>query len=151
MQGGGGTYSELTGYNAKRHEFEPEYDQDAELLIAELEFKEDDTEVSQPLSQASAEVSLSIFCTALFDHAPCLMNCLLQGLMHALGLHTFYACLTSNVCVKEDKAEKLRVVEVYNARLSGRERRRNFIRDRGLLNVKRMQVQSYHRVHTFLS
>lgn len=34
----------------------------------------------------------------------------------------------------------MRLVEVYNARLTGRERRRAFIRDRGLLNVKRMQV-----------
>ena len=35
--------SELTGYNVKRHEFDPEYDPDAECIIAELEFREDDT------------------------------------------------------------------------------------------------------------
>ncbi|EIE22880.1 hypothetical protein COCSUDRAFT_1634, partial [Coccomyxa subellipsoidea C-169] len=79
----GPNQSELTGYNAKRHEFDPEFDQDAELLIAELEFQEEDS--------------------------------------------------------PEERAEKVRLVEVYNARLSGREERRAFIRDRGLLNVKRMQ------------
>lgn len=42
--------------------------------------------------------------------------------------------------LQEEQAEKVRLVEVYNARLTGRERRRAFIRDRGLLNVKRMQV-----------
>ncbi len=41
----GPNQSELTGYNVKRHEFDPEYDQDAELLIAELEFREEDTPV----------------------------------------------------------------------------------------------------------
>ena len=33
---------EGTGYIAKRHEFEPEYDPDAERIIAELEFADDD-------------------------------------------------------------------------------------------------------------
>ena len=36
--------------------------------------------------------------------------------------------------------EKVRLVEIYNARLTDRERRRHFILDRGLLNVKRQQV-----------
>lgn len=44
-QGGGGQHAELSGYHAKRHEFEPEYDQDAELMVAELEFRETDTQV----------------------------------------------------------------------------------------------------------
>ena len=44
----GPNQSELTGYNAKRHEFDPEFDQDAELLIAELEFQEEDTPVRSP-------------------------------------------------------------------------------------------------------
>ncbi len=49
--------------------------------------------------------------------------------------------LTAYISVsQEERAEKVRLVEVYNARLSGREERRAFIRDRGLLNVKRMQV-----------
>ena len=34
---------------------------------------------------------------------------------------------------------KLRMLEVYNARLDERERRRDFILARGLLNVRRMQ------------
>lgn len=41
----GPNQSELTGYNAKRHEFDPEFDPDAELIIAELEFREEDTPV----------------------------------------------------------------------------------------------------------
>ena len=44
----GAIQSELTGYNVKRHEFDPEYDQDAECVIAELEFREDDTSVRAP-------------------------------------------------------------------------------------------------------
>ncbi|XP_071725147.1 transcriptional adapter ADA2b [Rutidosis leptorrhynchoides] len=34
----------LSGYNAKRREFDPEYDNDAEQLLADLEFKDTDTE-----------------------------------------------------------------------------------------------------------
>ena len=41
----GPNQSELTGYHVKRHEFDPEYDQDAECVVAELEFREDDTPV----------------------------------------------------------------------------------------------------------
>ncbi|KAL0407194.1 UNVERIFIED_CONTAM: Transcriptional adapter ADA2b [Sesamum latifolium] len=33
-----------SGYNAKRQEFDPEYDNDAEQLLADMEFKETDTE-----------------------------------------------------------------------------------------------------------
>ena len=36
--------------------------------------------------------------------------------------------------------EKLRLVEIYNVRLTERERRRHFILDRGLLNIKNQQV-----------
>lgn len=42
--------------------------------------------------------------------------------------------------MQEEQADKVRLVDVYNARLTAREQRRAFIRDRGLLNVKRMQV-----------
>lgn len=34
---------ELSNYNQKREEFDPEYDNDAEQLLAEMEFKENDT------------------------------------------------------------------------------------------------------------
>lgn len=34
---------ELTGYNPKRHEFDPEFDNEAEGMVAEMEFKEEDT------------------------------------------------------------------------------------------------------------
>ena len=39
-----GNVQELTGYNIKRNEFDPEYDMDAELPLAEMEFRENDTE-----------------------------------------------------------------------------------------------------------
>ncbi|KAH9749889.1 transcriptional adapter ADA2b [Citrus sinensis] len=35
---------ELSGYNSKRQEFDPEYDNDAEQLLAEMEFKDADSE-----------------------------------------------------------------------------------------------------------
>ncbi|XP_031273471.1 transcriptional adapter ADA2 [Pistacia vera] len=40
---------ELSGYNPKRHEFDPEYDNDAEQLLAEMEFKDTDTEEEREL------------------------------------------------------------------------------------------------------
>lgn len=39
-----GPLVELSGYNAKRQEFDPEYDNDAEQLLADMEFKDNDTE-----------------------------------------------------------------------------------------------------------
>lgn len=35
---------EVTGFHAKRCEFDPEYDQEAECIVAGLEFREDDPE-----------------------------------------------------------------------------------------------------------
>ena len=35
----------LAGFHIKRQEFEPEYDNEAEMIIADMEFKEDDTQV----------------------------------------------------------------------------------------------------------
>ncbi|KAG6695556.1 hypothetical protein I3843_09G104700 [Carya illinoinensis] len=40
---------ELSGYNPKRQEFDPEYDNDAEQLLAEMEFKDTDTEDEREL------------------------------------------------------------------------------------------------------
>lgn len=40
---------ELSGYNVKRQEFDPEYDNDAELLLAEMEFKDTDLEDEREL------------------------------------------------------------------------------------------------------
>ncbi|XP_075483096.1 transcriptional adapter ADA2b isoform X2 [Primulina tabacum] len=37
------------GYNAKRQEFDPEYDNDAEQMLADMEFKETDTEEEREL------------------------------------------------------------------------------------------------------
>lgn len=41
---GGPSLVEASGYNPKRQEFDPEYDNDAEQLLAEMEFKDTDTE-----------------------------------------------------------------------------------------------------------
>ncbi|KAL3147326.1 hypothetical protein ABBQ32_002810 [Trebouxia sp. C0010 RCD-2024] len=73
----------LAGFHIKRQEFEPEYDNEAEMIVADMEFKEDDTE--------------------------------------------------------EDVEEKVRVIEYYNTRLTERERRRHFVMDRKLINVRKQQ------------
>ncbi|CAH1425838.1 unnamed protein product [Lactuca virosa] len=45
----GPSITELTGYNFKRQEFEVEYDNDAEQLLADMEFKETDTDAEREL------------------------------------------------------------------------------------------------------
>ncbi|KAL9253792.1 Transcriptional adapter ADA2-like protein [Drosera capensis] len=40
---------EFSGYNAKRHEFKIEYDNDAEQLLADMEFKDTDTEAEREI------------------------------------------------------------------------------------------------------
>lgn len=40
---GNNSLVELSNYNHKREEFDPEYDNDAEQLLAEMEFKDNDT------------------------------------------------------------------------------------------------------------
>ncbi|XP_019054856.1 PREDICTED: transcriptional adapter ADA2-like isoform X2 [Nelumbo nucifera] len=45
----GPSLSELSGYNPKRQEFDPEYDNDAEQSLAEMEFKDADTEAEREL------------------------------------------------------------------------------------------------------
>ncbi|XP_012082182.1 transcriptional adapter ADA2b isoform X2 [Jatropha curcas] len=44
-----GSLIESSGYNPKRQEFDPEYDNDAEQLLAEMEFKDTDTEDEREL------------------------------------------------------------------------------------------------------
>lgn len=79
----GMTFLDQSGYNPKRREFDPEYDNDAELPLAEMEFKEIDTETDREL--------------------------------------------------------KLRMLHIYLSRLDERKRRKEFILERGLLDVKRQQ------------
>lgn len=38
-----------SGYNPKRQEFDPEYDNDSEQLLADMEFKDNDTEDEREL------------------------------------------------------------------------------------------------------
>ncbi|KAH7294687.1 hypothetical protein KP509_27G013600 [Ceratopteris richardii] len=79
----GTTYLDQSGYNPKRREFDKEYDNDAELPLAEMEFKETDTEIDHEL--------------------------------------------------------KVRMLHIYLSRLDERKRRKDFILERGLLDVKRQQ------------
>ena len=73
----------MLGYLPKRGDFEQEYDMDAELLLADMEFFEDDT--------------------------------------------------PENVELKNS------VIELYNARLDERIRRKKFVIERGLLDLKKVQ------------
>lgn len=41
--------TELSGYNFKRQEFEVEYDNDAEQLLADMEFKDTDSDREREL------------------------------------------------------------------------------------------------------
>ncbi|KAK3002682.1 hypothetical protein RJ639_017919 [Escallonia herrerae] len=45
----GPSLMEFSGYNSKRQEFDPEYDNDAEQLLADMEFKDTDTEDEREL------------------------------------------------------------------------------------------------------
>ncbi|XP_018628646.1 transcriptional adapter ADA2b isoform X1 [Nicotiana tomentosiformis] len=45
----GSSLMKLSGYNPKRQEFDPEYDNDAEQLLADMEFKETETEEEREL------------------------------------------------------------------------------------------------------
>lgn len=71
----------MIGYAPKRGDFEHEYDMDADLLLADMEFFEDDT--------------------------------------------------PENIKLKEN------VIELYNARLDERIRRKKFVIERGLLDLKK--------------
>ncbi len=41
--------------------------------------------------------------------------------------------------MQEDVQEKVRVIDIYNTRLTERERRRRFVMDRKLINVRKQQ------------
>ena len=43
--------------------------------------------------------------------------------------------------MQAEREDKLRMVAIYNARLTERERRRAFVAERGLLNVKAQQAR----------
>lgn len=81
---GGTNGTDQTGYHAKRQEFEPEYDNEAEHPLADMEFKDNDHETDREL--------------------------------------------------------KLRMLHIYISRLDERKRRKDFILERGLLNIKRQQA-----------
>ena len=72
----------MIGYMPKRGDFDHEYDMDADLLLADMEFFDDDTE--------------------------------------------------SDIKLKND------VIELYNARLDERIRRKKFVIERGILDFKRI-------------
>ncbi|XP_006651826.2 transcriptional adapter ADA2 [Oryza brachyantha] len=55
----GPSLTELSGYNSKRNEFDPEYDNDAEQALAEMEFKETDSETDRELKLRVLRIYLS--------------------------------------------------------------------------------------------
>ncbi|KAG1347984.1 putative Transcriptional adapter ADA2 [Cocos nucifera] len=55
----GPSMTELSGFNPKRQEFDPEYDNDAEQALAEMEFKETDTETDRELKLRVLRIYLS--------------------------------------------------------------------------------------------
>ncbi|RWW46242.1 hypothetical protein BHE74_00047839 [Ensete ventricosum] len=48
-----------SGYNPRRQEFDPEYDNDAEQALADMEFKENDTETERELKLRVLRIYLS--------------------------------------------------------------------------------------------
>eukprot|EP00252_Welwitschia_mirabilis_P026515 TRINITY_DN8728_c0_g1_i1.p1 TRINITY_DN8728_c0_g1~~TRINITY_DN8728_c0_g1_i1.p1 ORF type:complete len:589 (-),score=136.18 TRINITY_DN8728_c0_g1_i1:409-2175(-) len=50
---------ELSGYNPKRQEFDPEYDVEAEKVLAEMEFKDNDSEMDRELKLRMLRIYLS--------------------------------------------------------------------------------------------
>lgn len=81
LQGGGGQHAELSGYHAKRHEFEPEYDQDAELMVSELEFWEADTQVSS-FEHLRFGTTAGSFKSALSSPKSEFLTCYLQDIFY---------------------------------------------------------------------
>lgn len=70
----GPSMAELSGYNAKRQEFDPEYDNNAEQALAEMEFKDSDTDVERELKIRVLNIYLKrqvffffLFCWLLFE------------------------------------------------------------------------------------
>jgi hypothetical protein len=99
----------LVGYIPHRGDFETEYDNDAELILADMDFKEEDTKKERGRT--------SLFC--FFD-----LSCCLSAMV---ALFCF-ALMVSDL--------KLKVLEIYNSKLDARVERKKFILDRGLLNAK---------------
>lgn len=58
----GPTLIDLSGFNPKRQEFDPEYDNDAEQLLAEMEFKDTDTEEERELKLRILHIYLKRWC-----------------------------------------------------------------------------------------
>ena len=59
----------------------------------------------------------------------------------------FFRCVKELLCaaLQAEQEEKLRMVQFYNDRLTERERRRDFLRARDLLNMRRMQARTTFR------
>lgn len=56
----------LAGFHIKRQEFEPEYDNEAEMIVADMEFNDDDTEVTM---RSTGNVEKT-FNKPVFGHEP---------------------------------------------------------------------------------
>lgn len=78
VKGSGPQLDMMTGWHAKRFEFEPEWDNDAEASIAEIEFKETDT----PGEEAAKLRLLEIYNKRLDERARRQSFILENGLLH---------------------------------------------------------------------
>lgn len=102
----GSSLMKLSGYNAKRQEFDPEYDNDAEQLLADMEFKETETEEERELKLRVLRIYGKRYSSFPLSHV-----------WYFLQLsYTFQSQLSTN-----------------NGRLDERKRRKDFILERNLL------------------
>ncbi len=120
--------SELTGYNVKRHEFDPEYDPDAECIIAELEFREDDTPVRalsfptmvvycrhfEALSEEFAGLTCQRWNASTGLSVVFMMGMFIRYYQHALGCIREHMLIRTSMCtlgVQEGTEGKLTCME----------------------------------------
>ncbi|XP_008800602.1 transcriptional adapter ADA2-like isoform X2 [Phoenix dactylifera] len=74
--------SELSGYNPKRQEFDPEYDDDAEKALADMKFMPNDTEIHHELKLRM----LHIYCSRLDERKRRKDFILERNLLHTIPL-----------------------------------------------------------------
>lgn len=95
----------LAGFHIKRQEFEPEYDNEAEMIVADMEFRDDDTEVGMHartfLSHHQPE---SLNCIAVVDAfwlmiiAFWLTRSFIHSQTHACSLSQVCSAWSSSLC-----------------------------------------------------
>jgi hypothetical protein len=157
-----GAAYELTTYNVKRGEFEHEHDNEAEVVLADMEFREGEPQeevdrCARPacaggwprlgrahrggrgLQRRTAVRAAQELVMAGSAHGACQA----PGARHGLGPGgppTAAPRPTPHAPRPTPACRKLRMLEIYNLRLDEREQRRGAARQHGLLNVRRQQA-----------